>query len=226
MGNANGLSDLLRESYEKEAKMLKSINWSSLLIVLLCTVVTGCGDASKPIDDPISTPAGQQNGDVTNADDEKEPPTLVKHEWAGVKVHKFGDIYLAAQPGEEDFAKAKDEGVSDVIDIRHGSEHQDFDEKAIVEGAAMEYHHIPWNGPNELTDEVFDEIRALLRDREGPTLLHCGSCNRVGPLWMAYRVLDDGATYEQALAEAKTAGMRTEAYEEKAKDYIERKKTE
>jgi hypothetical protein len=35
-------------------------------------------------------------------------------------------------------------------------------------------------------------------------------------------VLDGGLAYEAALAEAKTVGLKLPAYEEKARDYIER----
>jgi protein tyrosine phosphatase (PTP) superfamily phosphohydrolase (DUF442 family) len=63
-----------------------------------------------------------------------------------------------------------------------------------------------------------------LKTVERPLLFHCASANRVGALWLPYRVLDNGITYDAALAEAKQVGLRAPGMETKAKDYIERHK--
>lgn len=77
----------------------------------------------------------------------------------------------------------------------------------------------------KLTDKVFDETRKLLNDKaKRPLILHCASANRVGAVWLAHRVLDGGLKYEEALSELKTVGLKLPAFEQKAKDYIERKK--
>jgi uncharacterized protein (TIGR01244 family) len=96
----------------------------------------------------------------------------------------------------------------------------------VVGDLGMGYHNVPWNGPDELTDERFDTVRELLRTAERPLLLHCSSGNRVGAMWLAYRALDDGLSYEEALREAKIVGMKTPAFETKAKSYIERRQQE
>ena len=44
-------------------------------------------------------------------------------------------------------------------------------------------------------------------------------------MWMVWRVLDGGITIEEALEEAKELGLRTEAYAEKAADYIRRQQS-
>jgi hypothetical protein len=48
----------------------------------------------------------------------------------------------------------------------------------------------------------------------------------VGAVWLAHRVLDGGLSYDDALKEAKTVGLKTPAFEEKVKDYIRRKQDE
>jgi protein tyrosine phosphatase (PTP) superfamily phosphohydrolase (DUF442 family) len=69
---------------------------------------------------------------------------------------------------------------------------------------------------------VFVEARKQLKAAERPILLHCGSANRVGAVWLPYRVLDAGLAWDAALAEAKTIGLRTPALEAKAMDYVQR----
>ena len=139
------------------------------------------------------------------------------------KIHQVGDIFLGGQPGADDFAKAKASGIKTIINLRHDDEVPDLNEKEAAESAGLTYVNLPWNGPEELTDEVFDKSRELLKSSEKPVLLHCKSANRVGAVWLPYRVLDGGLTVEDALTEAKTVGLKKAEYEAKAKDYIQRK---
>ena len=69
---------------------------------------------------------------------------------------------------------------------------------------------------------MLDRTREVLSDHERkPILVHCASANRVGAVWLAHRVLDDGLAYEAALAEAKTVGLKAPALEQRAKEYID-----
>lgn len=137
------------------------------------------------------------------------------------RLHTMGGVFLASQPSAEDISQAKMGGVQTVVNMRHESEMK-FDEAAHVASLGLNYLNPAWNGPDELTDEMFAQYREILRTAQRPMLLHCGSANRVGAVWLPYRVLDEGASVEEALAEAKTVGMRSPAYEEKALDYIRR----
>lgn len=137
------------------------------------------------------------------------------------KVHTVSGVFLAGQPDEAGFQAAKAGGVRTVINIRHDSE-VEVDEKALVEGLGMIYLHLPWNGAEELTDEVFDRTREMLKTAEKPILFHCKSANRVGATWLPYRVLDGGLALEAAVEEAKSVGLKSPEYEDKARDYIAR----
>ena len=168
------------------------------------------------------------------ADDKPEklekPKKLEPAKCGAVKqLHVLDDIYLAGQPSIEDFAEFKKRGVKSVLNVRM-KEEQDFDEAKTIKSLGLEYHHIPVAGPDALTDENFDKIRKLLNTKEErPLLFHCASANRVGAVWLAHRVLDGGLTYDAALAEAKTVGLKAPALEAKAKEYIGKqmaKKTE
>jgi uncharacterized protein (TIGR01244 family) len=138
------------------------------------------------------------------------------------RVHRLADVYLAGQPTAEDLAEAKKLGVKTIVNLRPDAEQKGFDERAAVEDAGLAYVHIPFSGADDLDDAIFDKAREELKKAERPLLLHCASANRVGAVWLPYRVLDNGIAYDAALAEAKTVGLRTPAMEAKAKDYIER----
>ena len=137
-------------------------------------------------------------------------------------IHSVGGIFLAGQPKKEDFHLAKEQGIKTVINLRHKKEIADFDEKEVAETAGLTYIPLPWNGEDELTDAVFDQTRKLLSSAERPILLHCGSSNRVGAVWLPWRALDEGVDLETAVEEAKSIGLKKPAYEEKARDYVRR----
>lgn len=99
----------------------------------------------------------------------------------------------------------------------------EFDEATLVADLGMRYENVGFQDPDTLTDEIFDRVRALLKDpAKKPILLHCSSANRVGAVWLAHQVLDDGLGFDDALAEATTVGLRVPALEAKAKGYIQR----
>ncbi|MEZ6118052.1 MAG: methyltransferase domain-containing protein [Pirellulaceae bacterium] len=134
-------------------------------------------------------------------------------------VHQCGNLFLAGQPTESDFANLRQNGVTRIITLRADGE-IDFDEAAKSKEAGLEFVSMPIDSPDAITDDFLSELRKLLSDKGKPTLLHCGSANRVGAVWMAHRVLDEGVDLETALAEAKEVGLRSEAMESRVKEYI------
>ncbi|TWT98772.1 YeeE/YedE thiosulfate transporter family protein [Neorhodopirellula pilleata] len=138
------------------------------------------------------------------------------------KLHTIDGIYLSSQPFPDDFRLAKCGGIQTVLNIRQEDE-LDWNEKEIVQSAGLEYHNVPFTDAETLTDEVFSQTRELLNQKDNhPLLLHCKSANRVGAIWLAHRVLDNGKSLADAEAEAKTVGLKSPDYLAKAQDYISR----
>lgn len=148
-------------------------------------------------------------------------PELVAAQIGGIEhLHAFGQIYLAGQPSSADFAVARQDGVVSVVNLRLPSE-IDFDEAVVVEGMGMRYHNPAFNSPETLSDKTLDLTRALLSNQaEQPMLVHCASANRVGAVWLAHRVLDDGVDFDHALEEAHQVGLRSAPLEERVRAYI------
>lgn len=135
-------------------------------------------------------------------------------------VTRVGDLYLAGQPTQADIDVIKAAGIRHVITLRQASE-VEWDEEAAVEEAGLKFHRIEFQKPDELTDQVFDQVRELLKKTSNEkVLLHCGSANRVGAVWSVCRALDEGMDIEQAIREAKKVGLRSEGYEKRANQYI------
>jgi uncharacterized protein (TIGR01244 family) len=137
------------------------------------------------------------------------------------RMHTLGGVFLASQPAAEDLQHAKEGGIKTVVDLRKPEENRGFDEPKRVQELGLTYVSIPFQSPEELTPELLDRARAVLNDdSKKPILLHCSSANRVGAVWLAHRIVDGGLPWDQALAEAKTVGLKLPAYEDKVREYL------
>ena len=132
----------------------------------------------------------------------------------------FDDVVLAGQPRPCDLEEARRRGTTTVVNLRLPDEVTEFDEAALVTKLGMRYHNLGFGSAEELTDDLLTRARAILADPvRRPLLLHCASANRVGAIWLAYRVLDCGESYDDAREEATKVGLRSAAYEKRARDY-------
>lgn len=157
--------------------------------------------------------------------EEKEDKKLTVDKLGETKnCHSFGDHLLCGQPSEQEFVLAKSRGIDVVITLRKEEEIA-WDEAEVVRDLGMEFHRFAFGAPPTLTDEIFDKtLKTLSESKDKSVMLHCGSANRVGAIWLAHRVLNDGLDVETARKEAKMVGLRTSGYEQRAMEYIEKKK--
>lgn len=138
------------------------------------------------------------------------------------RLYRRGKVLIAGQPGAADLELLQGAGVRTVINLRKATE-TDWDEAAAASELGLDYANLAFMLPTELDDALLDEARRLLSGSgPAPVLLHCGSANRASAVWLAYRVLDEGADYETALAEAEATGLATPAYAEVVRAYIRR----
>ena len=180
---------------------------TSISLVALLAVVGGC-----------SSPAAEPVGSAVPVTAALEPFTCGTIS----NLHTQGGVLLAGQPSPDDLRAAAELGVRTVLDVRTPGEMTEFDEPALVGELGMVYRNFGFRSPEQLTDEVFDGVRALLSDPAArPILFHCGSANRVGAVWLAHRVLDGGVELGAAIEEAQAVGLRSAELEQRAVAYIE-----
>jgi rhodanese-related sulfurtransferase len=157
---------------------------------------------------------------------EQTPPAVVPVARDGIApLFACRDLLLAGQPSEEALRALAQDGLQLVIDLRRPEEERGFDEPALARELGVEYVNPGFAGPETLTDGTFDAVRDLLTAHgEEKVLLHCRSATRVGAVWVAARVLDGGVAWEEALAEARRVGVKGEAWESRARTYVEMRK--
>lgn len=118
-------------------------------------------------------------------------------------------LLTSGQPTTAQFEALQAAGVTAVIDLRDPMEPRPLDEPAELARLGITYHSIPVR-PGALDDATLGEIVALLRKHSGtPTLLHCASANRVGGALLAYLILDQGMSEQDATEAAMRVGLRS-----------------
>jgi uncharacterized protein (TIGR01244 family) len=153
---------------------------------------------------------------------------VTKQERAGIVNFSKVDAVVACGGATETSALeglAK-EGFKSVINLRQASEANANIEQnsARAKELGLKYIHIPFN-TQQLDPKVIDQFLAAIADKSNqPAFVHCGSASRVGSVWLAKRVVQDGWTVEKATEEAKAIGLRGEPLEKFALDYIAAKK--
>lgn len=197
------------------APLYLALAWAALL------PGAGCRDrAAAP------SVGGDDKPGARDAAESARPAALEQADLGSAEpAHRAGDLYLAGQPSEADIARWARKGYKTVVNLRTQGEMDELEwnEGRAVRVAGMDYVQIPFGSADELTDGVFDEVRKILRDpSRRPLVLHCATSNRVGAVWMPYRVLDEGVPEDDALAESVRAGLRSSAYSQAARDYIDR----
>ena len=116
----------------------------------------------------------------------------------------------------------KQDGFVSVINLRLATEEgaNVEQERSAATAAGLKYIHLPFNAAAPDPKVVESFLAAVADKTNQPALIHCGSANRVGGVWMIKRVLQDGWTLERAREEAQTIGLRDPQLTAFATDYI------
>lgn len=118
-------------------------------------------------------------------------------------------LLTCGQPTEADLRAAGEAGIGTVIDLRDPMEPRPFDEPDVLAECGIAYQNIPVNS-GALDDATLERVLVALRsaDRK-PTVLHCASANRVAGALVAWFILDEGMTEQEATAAAMRIGLRS-----------------
>jgi uncharacterized protein (TIGR01244 family) len=153
---------------------------------------------------------------------------VTKQERAGIVNFSKVDAVVACGGATETSALeglAKD-GFKSVINLRQATEaNANIEQNAArAKELGLKYIHIPFN-TQQMDPAVIDRFLAAIAEKSNqPSFVHCGSASRVGSVWLAKRVIQDGWTIEKATEEAKAIGLRSEPLEKFALDYIAKNK--
>ena len=118
------------------------------------------------------------------------------------------DILCAGQPAESDLNDLKNQGYRSIVNLRPQHEPGQIPQAADkATQLGFDYHHLPIGGPGDLNEENVTRFDALLKDVSMPTLIHCGSSNRVGALFALRAAYVNRKDEVEALQEGRKAGL-------------------
>tara|TARA_Y100000031_G_C8053079_1_gene307062 strand:+ start:78 stop:590 length:513 start_codon:yes stop_codon:yes gene_type:complete len=117
------------------------------------------------------------------------------------------NVLTSGQPSQTDFAKLKQLGVQNVINLR-GDNETNWSEQELVTELGMNYYHIPVQSKADITIENATKLQALL-NKQQTTLLHCASSNRVGALVALYNAVTLKKPIDEAVEIGKQWGLKS-----------------
>ncbi len=109
-----------------------------------------------------------------------------------------GGVYRAEQPSSWSFKQLDKAGFKSVVNLR--GDRKDNDD---AKGTGLELIQVPCNASTMTLDDLYKAVDAI-ENAPKPVLVHClqGS-DRTGVVIAAYRILVDGWSRKQAIAEMK-----------------------
>ena len=132
-------------------------------------------------------------------------------------------IGTGGQVTNEGIRQLAEKGYRAVINLRDAGEGVDLEtEQKSVEAAGMAYYAVPLSGtaPDPAQAEKFlDLMKSLDRKK---VFVHCATANRVGSLMLIKRVVQDGLSLDEAVAEALRIGLKSDTLKQFALDIIAR----
>lgn len=125
------------------------------------------------------------------------------------------------QPSTSAYAKAAANGFRSVLTLRSARDGVDVNrERFMVEQNRMRYVNIAVTNNLPARKQV-DEFLRVVRDKANhPMLLNCAFAERVAPLMMIFRIVEQGWNEERAVKEASQSGINGDSLKQFARDYL------
>jgi uncharacterized protein (TIGR01244 family) len=118
-------------------------------------------------------------------------------------------VACAGDTPHDAFATLSHMGFTAVVNLRLAHEPGVAGEDLVVADAGLQYFHLPLD-PTDPAVEIAERFLDIVADTANqPVYVHCASANRVGGLWSIKRVVQDGWTREDAIAEGKAIGLKS-----------------
>lgn len=143
-----------------------------------------------------------------------EPKALDTDGFREVFAEIAPGVYIAGQPSEAGLERARDLGVTRVINLRTQQEMDNreavpYDEAAKAEALGLEYVHIPAGGPDTPYSPAQLERFAAAVDGADGVLLHCTVAWRATHMWTAYLINKRNVPFAEAVAVARQLNLGT-----------------
>ena len=138
----------------------------------------------------------------------------------------YGQLWVGGQPSAEALELAARRGVELVIDLSREGE-LEFDASAVCQREGLEYQAVPCFGLGEdeqgIDEFALDAVLELLDEHAGrPTLMFSRSGSEAALVFALHRGSSAGLSIEEAVAEARRAGLKPGVSEDELREQLQR----
>lgn len=183
--------------------LIEKLAW----IAFLASLAAGCRTTSEPI---VTREYGC-------------PPVVHATLGSMHNVSVSGAFWFGSFPAAPDLDLAHRRGIKTVIDIAGPGEMQDYDVASTCQELGLRFVPIELDCRDCLDDGMVDAVLTELRAAQGePLLLFCTNGSRAAMVFAIYRCIEEDVPIEQALTEARRAGMKPGPPESFVKKQVER----
>jgi protein tyrosine phosphatase (PTP) superfamily phosphohydrolase (DUF442 family) len=129
------------------------------------------------------------------------------------------------QPSAQAYAKAAANGFRSVLTLRSADAGVNpLTERFMVEQNNLRYFNIPATSKLPSRERVEEFLRLARAPANQPMLVNCAFAERVAPLMMIFRIVEQGWSQERALKEATASGLKAEPLKKFTADYLAHRK--
>ena len=194
-------------AFSVTTKFLRQIVGGALLLVF----------AQMPLPPNISSAAAQQTQPPNN----NLIDSLTREVPAPVILCIDDNPGRGGQPSSEAYAKAAMNGFRSVLTLRSPKDGVDLTrERLIVEHNKLRYFSLRYRTALPQHQQV-DEFLNLARDPlNQPMLVNCAFAERVAPLMMMFRIVEQGWSEDRAVEEANRSGLESAKLRQFADNYL------
>jgi protein tyrosine phosphatase (PTP) superfamily phosphohydrolase (DUF442 family) len=170
-----------------------------------------------PLAPNISSAAAQQ----THQPNKNLIDSLTREVAAPVILCIDDNPVAGGQPSSDAYAKAAMNGFRSVLTLRSPKDGVDLTrERLIVERNMLRYFNIRYRAALPERQQV-DEFLTLARDPlNQPMLVNCAFAERVAPLMMMFRIVEQGWSEDRAIEEASRTGIESAKLKRLVKNYL------
>jgi protein tyrosine phosphatase (PTP) superfamily phosphohydrolase (DUF442 family) len=155
---------------------------TALASVLLLLIPWGC--ASRPTPRPTTWA-------------ERIPSTTLKN-WYQLDA----DVYRSEQPNRKGFEEIRAKGIRSIVNLR-----DKYADAPLIEGLGFNLTEVPMRATHFSEEDIVKALRAI-QSAPKPVLVHCQyGADRTGVVIAMYRIVFQGWTKDEALAEMRGGGF-------------------
>lgn len=123
-------------------------------------------------------------------------------------------ISRSAQPSKDDFKWLKEQGVTDVVNLRHHTINE-FDERQVAQNLGIKYHHIPAHPRHPMSQNIFKFLNLAdqVKKEGGKLHVHCqAGVDRTGLYSFLYKEFNNIGKTKDNVIEWIAKGHHIECY--------------